>query len=127
MRVIGFTFLVLFVQHKLPAIFALPIGLGDTLVGISAPFVAYWYFKGKSGATRLAVALNIFGMSDIIVAGILGVLDMTSTIQLIFTFPNVDLMTYFPLILYPVYGMPLVVFVHLLPLNALLRKSALKK
>jgi len=39
-RVLGVIFLILYAGGHLPGLFALPAGLGDTLVGILAPFVA---------------------------------------------------------------------------------------
>jgi hypothetical protein len=40
-RILGVLFLVLFAQGSLPGVFALPAGIGDFLVGITAPLVAY--------------------------------------------------------------------------------------
>jgi hypothetical protein len=39
-RVIGSIFLVLWAYGQLPAVFALPAGLGDVAVGLVAPFAA---------------------------------------------------------------------------------------
>ena len=38
-RVVGFVFLVLYAFHQLPALFAIPAGLGDVAIGLSAAFV----------------------------------------------------------------------------------------
>lgn len=44
-RILAFSFLILYAQKYLPAEFALPAGIGDIVIGVTAPFVAYWYYK----------------------------------------------------------------------------------
>src|SRR5262249_53798885 len=39
-RVVGISFLILWAMARLPASFVLPAGLGDVVVGVTAPFVA---------------------------------------------------------------------------------------
>jgi len=55
-------------QGHLPAAFALPAGLGDIALGVSAPFVArrLAHGTGRIGAVRF----NVLGILDLIVAGI---------------------------------------------------------
>ena len=54
-RILGGVFLVRYFQGELPAVFAIPAGVGDVLTGIFAPLVAYWWFTGKSYARGAAI------------------------------------------------------------------------
>jgi hypothetical protein len=123
MRTIGVIFLALLKDRLLPKQFALPLGTGDTLIGLTAPFIAYLYFKQKPWSHAVAIGWNILGLLSIAVSGAVGVLDMSSTIQRIHTVPNVDIVTVFPLVIYPVYAMPLVVLIHLFSLYYLFRRT----
>ena len=52
-RILGGVFLIRYFNDELPALFAVPAGVGDVLTGILAPLVAYWWFVGKpDGAER---------------------------------------------------------------------------
>ena len=56
----------------LPALFALPAGLGDLAAGIAAPLVARRLAQG--GGRRAALWFNAFGMTDLVVSLTLGAL-----------------------------------------------------
>src|SRR4030088_3276738 len=58
-RLEGLVFLVLMVQGRVPALWAVPAGVGDVLVGATAPWVA----RGleHSGGRRRAIAWTLFG------------------------------------------------------------------
>jgi hypothetical protein len=115
-RIIGINFLVRYSEGQLPALFAIPIGVGDVLIGLAAPFVAYWYHKQKPSYRTVAIWFNIVGVLDIAFSGTVVVLSQSSTIQVLHLTPSTDLVTQFPIILEAVYGMPVVVFVHLFSL-----------
>ena len=70
----GVLFLVEWQRGNLPAAFAIPGGVGDILVGISAPIVAF--SLGKSGALGWAAALtwNALGLADLVFAVSVGTL-----------------------------------------------------
>ncbi len=55
----------MFLGH-LPALFALPAGLGDIAAGIAAPLVARRLAQG--GGRRGALWFNAFGMTDLVYA-----------------------------------------------------------
>src|SRR5918995_7506007 len=48
-RVAGLAFLALFAVGELPARFALPAGLGDVVIGVTAPLVAVLVRRGRRG------------------------------------------------------------------------------
>jgi hypothetical protein len=69
LRVVGVTFLLVMAQGHLPAIFALPAGLGDIAAGLAAPFVAR---RLAHGGRARAVWFNLFGLLDLVVALTIG-------------------------------------------------------
>ena len=72
LRVGGVVFLLYMALGHLPALFALPAGLGDTTTGIAAPLVARRLAQGTGRPA--ALWFNAFGMTDLVVAGTLDVL-----------------------------------------------------
>src|SRR5262249_16719630 len=52
----------------LPAGFAYPAGIGDALTGIFAPIVAWMVAQNRPNALKWAVAWNLFGTLDLVVA-----------------------------------------------------------
>src|SRR5213080_707718 len=71
-RVAGVVFLFYLALGHLPALFALPAGLGDIATGIAAPLVALRLAQGTG--RRAALWFTAFGMTDLAVALTLGAL-----------------------------------------------------
>jgi hypothetical protein len=118
-RVLGIIFLVLFVGGAMPGVFALPAGIGDFAVGLAAPAVALALARGLRGSAGLARAWNLFGLADLLVAVTTGFLSSPSPIQkLAFDNPN-TLITAFPLVMIPVFLVPLAVLLHFASLTKL--------
>jgi hypothetical protein len=125
-RALGVIFLILCGTGKLPGLFALPAGLGDVLVGVLAPIVGIAYRRGPRENTYLVSAWNLFGLADLVVAVTTGFLTSPSAFQLFaFDLPN-ELISRFPLVLIPVFLVPLSVLLHLASL-AKLRRDALRQ
>jgi len=103
-RLEGLVFLVLMLQGRVPALWALPAGLGDLLVGATAPWVA----RGLEhpGGRRRAIAWTLFGMADLVVAVALGVMTNPGPTQVFYTIPNAELLTQYPLALVPAFPRP---------------------
>ena len=112
-RILGGVFLIRYFQGELPALFAIPAGVGDVLTGLLAPFVAYWWFVGKPYARTAAIAWNLFGMADLINAVTLGALTGGGAGGIVF-----------PIVLIPVYAVPRALLVHSYSLIGLLRKTS---
>jgi hypothetical protein len=55
-RVIGGNFIVLWLYGAVPGVFALPAGIGDMLVGLTAIPVALYLASGRAGGVILAIA-----------------------------------------------------------------------
>jgi hypothetical protein len=112
-RILGGVFLVRYFQGQLPAVFAIPAGVGDVLTGLFAPLVAYWWVAGKPYARRAAIAWNLFGMADLINAVAIGALTGGGGGGIVF-----------PIVLIPIYAVPRAFLVHSYSLIGLLRKTS---
>lgn len=125
-RLMGFAFLMLLAQSQLPAVFALPAGVGDMLVGLEAIFVAPMYARRADNASRAALFFNLFGIADFVVALTIGFLAASTNFQLIHVNPTTDLIVYLPLVMVPTFGVPLFTMMHALSLNRIAgeRKAA---
>jgi len=119
-RLVGVVFLILMVKGQVPALWALPAGIGDVIVGLTAPWVANQV--DKPGGIRKAIILNLFGTADLIVAVGLGVMTNPGPLQMFHTIPKSDLLTRFPLVLVPAFLVPLAFALHIISLWQLLGK-----
>jgi hypothetical protein len=117
-RVGGLVFLLLMLQGHLPALFALPAGLGDIAVGIAAPRVARGLVDGAG--RRAALWFNALGITDLVVALILGAVV---GYRLISVTPSGSPISDLPLALIPSAAVPLLFALHIISISAL-RKSA---
>jgi hypothetical protein len=112
----GTAFLILMGLGHLPALFALPAGLGDIAAGIAAPLVAARLAQG--GGRRAALWHSAFGMTDLIVALTLGTL---TGFQLVNVTPSGSLISELPLALIPTAAVPLLFALHVTSVPALAR------
>jgi hypothetical protein len=117
-RVTGVFFLLYLALGHLPALFALPAGLGDIAAGIAAPLVARRLAQG--GGRRAALWFNVFGMTDLVVAMTLGTL---TGFQLINVTPSGAPISELPLALIPTAAVPLLFALHITSVLALRRAS----
>lgn len=118
-RVMGVGFLTLYFMKVLPGEFAIPTGVGDVLIGISAPLVAYFYTLHTSYTRKLAIFWNYLGIADLLMAISLGILTYSKPFQVIPTeIPN-DPIALYPLIIIPVFAVPLSLLLHLFSLRIL--------
>jgi hypothetical protein len=118
-RVEGLIFLLLLAAGRLPGVFAWPAGVGDVLVGLLAPAVGMAYARGWRGSAGLVRAWNLLGIADLVVAVGTGFLTSPSPFQMLaFDRPNA-LVTAFPLVMIPVFLVPLAVLLHLASLEKL--------
>lgn len=107
-RIGGFTFLVLNAFGILPAVFAWPAGVGDMLIGATAPLVA-WRLAQPDHRNRFML-WQALGMLDLVTAVTLG-----TTAGLIS--PHgvaMTAMTVLPLSLVPTFIVPLLLIFHII-------------
>jgi hypothetical protein len=112
----GSAFLVLMALGHLPALFALPAGLGDVGAGIAAPLAARSLAHG--GSRRAGLWFNAFGMTDLVVALTLGTL---TGFQLVNVTPSGAPISELPLALIPTAAVPLLFALHITSVSALVR------
>jgi hypothetical protein len=123
-RVVGIIFLILYATGLLPGVFALPAGFGDLFVGLAAPLVGFRYARNLPWRDTLVALWNVIGIGDLVVAIATGFLSSPSRFQ-IFSLdaPNL-LISAFPLVLIPIYAVPLSIVLHLASLTKLRRTQA---
>jgi hypothetical protein len=115
-RFLGLGFLALYANGVLPGFFAWPAGLGDIVIGVTAPWMMLALIRRPAfAAGRLFVLWNLFGILDLIVAlgtGALGSGLAASLAGEVTTGPMARL----PLVLVPAFFVPLLFILHLVAL-----------
>jgi hypothetical protein len=96
----------------MPAEFALPAGIGDILVGLAAPAVAYGVSRGSSRAYQTAIVWNVLGLVDLALAVTLGFLTSPSAFQLLAMDTPNWLITRYPFVLVPTFAVPVAILLH---------------
>jgi hypothetical protein len=122
-RVAGGLFLIAYAQNDLPAEFALPAGIGDVLIGLAAPFVAFTLAKqGPQRARGAVLAWCSLGILDLVVAVTMGFLTSPSEFQqLALNAPNYEITSY-PFVLIPAFAVPASVLLHIYVIAQLVRR-----
>ena len=113
-RLVGVVFLMLMANGQMPALWALPAGIGDVIVGAAAPWIAR-DVETPRGRWR-AIIFNLFGMADLVVAVGLGTMTGPGPAQVFQTTPTSELVTQFPLALVPTFLVPLAFALHVVSL-----------
>lgn len=116
-RVVGGSFLIALALGDLPAVFAIPAGVGDIAVGLAAPLVARRLTRGH-GRTA-AIWFNVLGIADLILAVSLGVLAGLGPAQLILVTPSTEAVGLLPLVLIPTVAVPVAAALHVVSLRRL--------
>ena len=112
----GTAFLLIMFLGHLPALFALPAGLGDIAAGIAAPLVARRLAQGTG--RRAALGFTAFGMTDLVNALTLGALTGFALINVT---PSGAPISQLPLALIPTAAVPLLLTLHITSVSALRR------
>jgi hypothetical protein len=102
----GIVFLAAMVLGLLPALFAVPAGLGDIAVGIAAPFVGRRVEQGRGTATWFTV----LGIIDLVLALALGALI---GFQLLPSIPPAPTIGSLPIVLVPTVAVPVLLILHI--------------
>lgn len=118
-RVLGLAFIVAWAGGSLPAGFALPAGIGDVAMGISAPFVAAAVAGRRRYASALVTAWNVFGVLDLCLAVSSGVLHSRSSFGLLAGSVTTDAVATYPLSVVPTFFVPLALLLHFQTFHAL--------
>jgi hypothetical protein len=120
-RVLGVTFLTLLSAGLLPPQFALPAGWGDITTGVLSLVIAIAFAKRAKGAPILVGLWNVFGLLDLAVALTMGFLTSPSPVQMFSLGAPNELISVFPLVLVPVFAVPVAILLHVASLMKLAR------
>ena len=121
-RIFGSIFLLAYASGNLAGLFGLPAGTGDTLVGLLALPTAYLLYLAPRENHSRAVAWNILGILDLVIAISIGFLTAPGPFQLIApSMPNTLLGTY-PTVMTPAFMVPTSLMLHALSLRQLARR-----
>ncbi|NJP34610.1 hypothetical protein [Micromonospora thermarum] len=123
-RVAGLAFLALAAVHALPAGFALPAGIGDVAIGLTAPLVAAFVI-GRS--RRLFVAWTALGIADLVAAVTLGVLYSDNPVGVLHGDVGTGIMASLPMSLVPAFGVPVTLVAHTLSLVNVTGRAAVDR
>ena len=108
----GLGFLSLYAQKVLPAVFALPAGLGDMAIGVTAPWILLALIRQPGfAASGTFIRWNILGILDLIIAVSIGTVSAffaTGAPGEISAAPMATL----PLVLIPAFLVPLFLMLH---------------
>jgi hypothetical protein len=109
----GLEFLTLYAHKVLPAVFALPAGLGDMAIGATAPWIILALVRQRNfAASGTFIRWNILGILDLIIAlgiGTVSALLATGAPGEISTAPMATL----PLLLIPAFLVPIFLMLHI--------------
>jgi hypothetical protein len=119
----GLAFLVLADAGVLPAGFAVPAGVGDVAVGLTAPVVAALLGR-RLVRSATYVGWTVFGIVDLIAAVTLGVLHSDSPVGLLTGDVDTAVMERLPMSLVPTFFVPFLLVVHLVSLAAVTNRMA---
>ncbi|CAE6903491.1 MFS transporter [Paraburkholderia domus] len=123
-RIFGSWALAAWMHGALPGVFALPAGMGDVLTGLFAVPAAIAVASGTAQGRKAAIAWNIFGLADFVVAIALGMITSPGRFQLIV--PSVSSIGAgaYPAVLTPAFVVPSSILLHALSLRQLMRRRA---
>jgi hypothetical protein len=117
LRIVGIAFVIVMVLDKLPAVFALPAGLGDVAIGITAPFGALGL--ARAGRHADAVYFNLLGILDLVIALGIGFFAGLGPYHPINVTPTTERLTLLPLALVPTVAVPVAITLHIISLGRL--------
>ena len=103
-RIGGIAFLWGMTQGILNPAFAIPAGIGDILIGITAIPFALFLWKGYNWSKYAVVVWSVLGIADLVNAVTLGVITNTNF--------RTSTMATFPWILVPTVAVPLALALH---------------
>lgn len=123
-RALGFSFILLYMAHRLPAPFAPAAGWGDIAIGVTALPMAYLAQRPVDVWRRAIWLWNSLGLLDLVVAVGLGAASAPGPLQLFADPPGSAIMTTLPWIVIPCFLVPALAFVHVATFYRLMQLRA---
>ena len=112
-RLLGFTFIVLYAEGRLPAPFAPSAGWGDVFIGATALPLAWAVSRFRARVRPLVFLWNVIGVADLINAVALGALSAPGPLQVFVGPPDSSPMTRLPWLIIPGFLVPILFFIHI--------------
>jgi hypothetical protein len=112
-RLLGFMFVVLYAEGRLPAPFAPSAGWGDILIGATALPLAWAAARFGATIRPLVFLWNALGVADLVVALTLGPLSAPGPLQVFVGPPDSSPMTTLPWLIIPGFLVPCLMFLHI--------------
>ncbi|MDP8915396.1 MAG: hypothetical protein M3M83_02745 [Thermoproteota archaeon] len=103
-RIVGIAFLWGMTQGILDPAFAIPAGIGDILIGVTAIPFAIFLWKGYSWSKYAVIVWTVLGIADLVNAVTLGLITNPDF--------STSTMTTFPWILVPTVAVPTALILH---------------
>jgi hypothetical protein len=122
-RLLGFTFIVLYAEGRLPAPFAPSAGWGDVFIGATALPLAWAVQRFGVRVRPLVFLWNALGVADLIVALTLGPLSAPGPLQIFVGPPDSAPMTTLPWLIIPAFLVPILLFIHIAIFTRLMAKT----
>jgi hypothetical protein len=122
-RVLGFTFIVLYAMGRLPAPFAPSAGWGDVAIGATSLPLAWAVARFGSRMRPLALLWNALGVVDLVAAIGFGALSAPGPLQVFVGPPDSSPMTTLPWLIIPGFLVPILFSVHIVIFYRLLAKT----
>jgi drug/metabolite transporter superfamily protein YnfA len=113
LRMIGMGFVFLWFYGQLPAVFALPAGLGDAMAAVGGLYLAILLYSGVSVSRAAVWRWNTFGLLDFVIAVGAGALAAPGALLDFGTGATSLPMTVFPMAIIPAFFVPLFTLTHL--------------
>jgi hypothetical protein len=111
-RLLGFTFIALYAQGRLPAPFAPSAGWGDVFIGATALPLAWAVAQFGARVRPLVLLWNALGVADLVIALTLGPLSAPGPLQVFVGPPDSSPMTTLPWLIIPGFLVPCLMFLH---------------
>ena len=111
-RLLGFTFLVLYAEGRLPAPFAPSAAWGDVFIGATALPLGWAVARFGARVRPLVFLWNALGVADLVAALTLGPMSAPGPLQVFVGPPDSSPMTTLPWLIIPAFLVPSLFFIH---------------
>lgn len=120
-RIVGGVFLIGWLAGDIPALFAIPAGVGDILAGITGWQASRALAQGRPEARRLLIRATVTGIVDFALAVVLGIVTSPGVAHL-FAQDAPNIINDYPLVMFPAYIVPIFLGFHFIAI-ARMRKE----
>tara|TARA_Y100000782_G_scaffold21181_1_gene22741 strand:+ start:30565 stop:31419 length:855 start_codon:yes stop_codon:yes gene_type:complete len=124
-RIMGGLFLIGWIVGDIPALFALPAGLGDILAGIAGWQASRALAKGEPNARSLLARAIFIGIADFFFAVLFGIITSPGFAHL-YALDAPNIINAYPLAMFPAFFVPIFLGFHFIAISRLRQESAME-